>query len=173
MSRLFSLFGRATMFALLCSAHLAQAQFPETTCYHVDAGAHERNRNIDVEYMGLDVRFKPELGEVNGVVLHRFKALQNQLDTVFFDAPGISINKVYLDGKAIAFHSIPSGLVCETHLEGVYGQTHEISIDYQAHPKRGIYFIGWNHDNSDDPRRMTRKQVGPRAKELTTATGYP
>ena len=159
MNRTMSVFSRVTAFAFVCIAHVGFAQFPETTCYHVDAGAHERNRNIDVEYMGLDVRFKPEIGEVNGVVLHRFKALQNQLDTVFFDAPGISINKVFLDGNAIAFHSIPSGLVCETHLEGVYGQTHEISIDYQAHPKRGIYFIGWNHDNSDDPRRMTRKQI--------------
>jgi len=150
---------RLTWLALFCSAQLGLAQFPEVTCYHVDAGAHERNRNIDVEYMGLDVSFVPEKGEVKGLVLHRFKALQDQLDTVFFDAPGIQINKVSLDGQPIAFRTIPAGLVCETRLTGAFGQIHEIAIDYLAHPKRGIYFIGWNNDNSDDPKRMTRKQI--------------
>ncbi|MFN5415104.1 MAG: hypothetical protein ACK5BM_07830, partial [Bacteroidota bacterium] len=77
------------------------SQFPETQCYHVDPGAHERNRNIDVTQMKVEVRFDVMKKTVFGKVTHTFTALQTTLDTIFFDAPGIQIKSATWDGKPL------------------------------------------------------------------------
>jgi len=41
----------------LINATTLKAQFPETQAYHVDPGGHERNRNIDVLNMKVEVSF--------------------------------------------------------------------------------------------------------------------
>ncbi len=87
------------------------SQFPETQCYHVDHGAHERNRNIDVTQMKVEVRFDVMKKTVFGKVTHTFTALQTTLDTIFFDAPGIQIKSATWDGKPLSFKIIPAGVV--------------------------------------------------------------
>ena len=87
------------------------SQFPETQCYHVDHGAHERNRNIDVTHMKVEVRFDVMKKTVFGKVTHTFIALQTTLDTIFFDAPGIQIKSATWDGKPLSFKIIPAGVV--------------------------------------------------------------
>ena len=87
------------------------SQFPETQCYHVDHGAHERNRNIDVTQMKVEVRFDVMKKTVFGKVTHTFIALQTTLDTIFFDAPGIQIKSATWDGKPLSFKIIPAGVV--------------------------------------------------------------
>ena len=87
------------------------SQFPETQCYHVDHGAHERNRNIDVTHMKVEVRFDVMKKTVFGKVTHTFTALQTTLDTIFFDAPGIQIKSATWDGKPLSFKIIPAGVV--------------------------------------------------------------
>jgi len=58
--------------ALVACLSIASAQFPEINCYHNDPGAHERNRNIDVSHMLVDVSFNPTQKQVFGVVTHTF-----------------------------------------------------------------------------------------------------
>lgn len=135
------------------------AQFPEVNCYHVDHGAHERNRNIDVSHMLVDVSFNPKKKEVFGAVTHTFSSLQNTIDTVFFDAPGIKIKKVWLDQKEIAFYSNSEGLIAKTNLKNDYKKNHSIKIEYTAIPAKGIYFVGWNVPQIEEPAQMTRRQI--------------
>jgi aminopeptidase N len=89
-------------FVLLLTPHIARAQFPEIHSYHVDPGAHERDRNIDVTHMKVEVRFDVYKKSVLGKVTHTFNVLQNQVDTIFFDAPGIEIISATLDGRALS-----------------------------------------------------------------------
>ena len=92
------------------ASHL-KAQFPETQAYHVDPGGHERNRNIDVLHMKLEVSFDAPKKTVFGKVTHTFEPLQSVIDTIFFDAPGINILNASMDGKGLAFKIIPTGVV--------------------------------------------------------------
>lgn len=138
---------------------MASAQFPDINCYHNDPGAHERNRNIDVQHMLLDVSFIPQNKQVIGTVTHTFTSIQTNVDTIFFDAPSIKINKVWLDNKEIGFRTNAEGLICQTNLKNDYKKSHTLKIDYIATPAKGIYFIGWNVPQIEDPAHMTRRQI--------------
>lgn len=143
------------------------SQFPHTHSYHYDPGASERNRNIDVTHMRVEVSFIPQQNKVIGNVTHTFKMLQSHLDTLFLHAPGIAINSVTLDGVKTDFYSNTEGLVVKntesprnmrkTTFE--YLSEHTLDISYTATPKRGLYFIGWNLDTIEEPAHMSRRQI--------------
>ncbi|MFM2424750.1 MAG: hypothetical protein RL747_294 [Bacteroidota bacterium] len=162
-------------FALLLSPHIAHAQFPEIHSYHTDPGAHERNRNIDVTHMKVEVKFDVYKKSVMGKVTHTFIALQNQVDTIFFDAPGIQIVSATLDGRALSHTILPEGVVVQCGLnEAIAMPTarnkkpktqHQIVFEYIAYPKKGIYFSGYTAANGQpltgniDEADMIRKQI--------------
>lgn len=151
------------------ASHL-KAQFPETQAYHVDPGGHERNRNIDVLHMKLEVSFDAPKKTVFGKVTHTFEPLQSVIDTIFFDAPGINILNASMDGKTLAFKIIPNGVVVYPGLklepyQPMHVQNHgasmqhKITFEYIAKPNKGIYFIGWNLGEISSPDEMTHRQI--------------
>ena len=153
------------------------SQFPEIHSYHTDPGGHERNRNIDVTHMKVEVRFDVMKKTVFGKVTHTFTALQTTLDTIFFDAPGIQIKSATWDGKPLPFKIIPAGVVVypaftapialkidrnapiTTKKKGANtnanvaivassaSPAHQIVFDYIAQPQKGIYFSGFTAAN--------------------------
>ena len=155
---------------LFFTASLLKAQFPETQAYHVDPGGHERNRNIDVLHMKLEVSFDAPKKTVFGKVTHTFEPLQSVIDTIFFDAPGINILNASIDGKTLAFKIIPTGVVVYPNLKSETYQPmhvpnhgasmqHKITFEYIAKPTKGIYFIGWNLGEISSPDEMTHRQI--------------
>ncbi|MBS3912888.1 MAG: M1 family metallopeptidase [Bacteroidetes bacterium] len=146
------------LFFLLVIRSLS-AQTQDMVCYYNDPGKHERNRNVDVTNMKLEVSFKPEAGMVTGKVTHTFSCLQSNIDTIFLDGPAIVIQNAWLDGKSISTRKNANGIICETGLKNAYQTTHTLVLEYTATPKRGIYFIGWNVAGVDDPVHQTRKQI--------------
>jgi aminopeptidase N len=159
--------------AALCLLQQAVlAQFPETQCYHIDHGGHERNRNIDVTHMKVEVRFDVLKKTVFGKVTHTFVPLQTQIDTIFFDAPGIQIQSATLNGKPLKFRIISTGVVVYPELNSPIAMawernlppsgkqkgdgpasksnsvsktksSHQIVFEYTANPNKGIYFSGF------------------------------
>jgi aminopeptidase N len=162
-------------FALLFTPHIAHAQFPEIHSYHTDLGGHERNRNIDVTHMKVEVKFDVYKKSVMGKVTHTFIALQNQIDTIFFDAPGIQIISATIDGKALSHTTLPEGVVVQCGLDEPIAMPiarnkkpktqHQIVFEYIAYPKKGIYFSGYTAANGQpllgniDESDMIRKQI--------------
>lgn len=155
---------------LFFTASLLKAQFPETQAYHLDPGGHERNRNIDVLHMKLEVSFDAPKKTVFGKVTHTFEPLQSVIDTIFFDAPGINILNASIDGKTLAFKIIPTGVVVYPNLKSETYQPmhvpnhgasmqHKITFEYIAKPTKGIYFIGWNLGEISSPDEMTHRQI--------------
>ncbi|MFM2425360.1 MAG: hypothetical protein RL747_904, partial [Bacteroidota bacterium] len=162
-------------FVLLLTPHIARAQFPEIHSYHVDPGAHERDRNIDVTHMKVEVRFDVYKKSVLGKVTHTFNVLQNQVDTIFFDGPGIEIVSATLDGRALSHTTLPEGVVVQCGLNEAIAMPvarnkkpktqHQIVFEYIAYPKKGIYFSGYTAANGQpltgniDEADMIRKQI--------------
>jgi aminopeptidase N len=160
----------SALLLLLLLAPLLKAQFPETQAYHVDPGGHERNRNIDVIHMKLEVSFDAPKKTVFGKVTHTFEPLQRVIDTIFFDAPGINILQASMDGKPLTFKIIPTGVVVYPNLKSEAYQPmhvqnhgasmqHKITFEYIAKPTKGIYFIGWNLGEISSPDEMTHRQI--------------
>lgn len=148
------------MLAIIALVSNAYAQFPHTHSYHDDPkGSYERSRNIDVTHMKLVVSFDTKQKKVQGDVTHIFKTLQSHIDTIFLDAPGIIISQVLLDKKNVSFRSNDKGLIINANLKADYHSEHTLNILYEAFPKRGIYFIGWDLDTIEDPAHMSRRQI--------------
>jgi aminopeptidase N len=149
------------LFAAFIGAILSplSAQHNDLLCYHNDPGRHERNRNVDVEHMKLEVEFAPAEGKVFGIVTHTFRCLQNTIDTIYLDGPGIKVDSAWLNGKAIAVRSTETGIVCLTKISNAVDSRQILKIKYTANPKRGIYFIGWKLGQIEDPVRMSRRQI--------------
>jgi aminopeptidase N len=146
------------LFSLLLS-FLVFAQNQDIISYYDDPGRHERNRNVDVTLMKLEVSFEPTAGKVFGKVSHTFRCLQNNIDSIFLDGPGIFIRSAMLDGKPVKTDSIASGIVVRTGLSEVYNSSHVLVLEYTATPEKGIYFIGWKQPIAEDPVHQTRRQI--------------
>ncbi|MBI1306606.1 MAG: hypothetical protein GC181_08335 [Bacteroidetes bacterium] len=130
--------------------------------YLHDADATPRDHQLDVSHMLVNVSFEPLAGIVNGTVTHTFKPIRQTVDTVFWDAPSITIKEVKLqvDGKEaeVTFKTNDDGVITYFKKPLNWNQECKLTFNYTAKPKKGIYFIGWNVKVTDT-RNQTRHQI--------------
>jgi aminopeptidase N len=133
---------------------LAQSPYVHTTTYIDAPGSEPRERPVDIERMRLDVRFVPDQGLVQGTVTHVFNVLQKRVDTILFDAIKIDIKSATLNGRNLRYRSTDTSVIvyCEPPL--TWDTKDSITFTYDARPRKGIYFIGWN-----DPSKRMQKQI--------------
>jgi len=133
--------------------------------YLADPEAAPRDHSIDVTKMVVEVEFEPTKGIVKGIVTHSFKPLRPSIDTLFWDAPSIDISEVMFrevgskSWQKITHTTNSSGLITKFSTKPIWDREYEIRIKYQAEPRKGIYFIGWNSPTVTNPRNQTRKQI--------------
>ncbi|MDX2002552.1 MAG: M1 family metallopeptidase [Chitinophagales bacterium] len=140
--------------SLFIAASLTISAQAYRQCYLKDPGGSTREHNFDVQHILLDVRFSPKEGKVMGTVEHTFSPLQKDVDTLFLDAPSINIQQVLLDKQAVKFDTTKEGLIVRFPKTLHWDEKHVLTIQYEATPRKGIYFIGWN-----DPNNLSRKQI--------------
>ena len=138
----------------------AQTETPHIH-YLSDPDAAERQHSVDIQHMKVQVSFKPELATVLGKVTHDFVTIQNHIDTLFFDAPGIQFHSALLDGQPLPFTINPEGVVVRFTKALMWDERHTIAFEYTAMPKKGIYFIGWNQPENKQAADINyiRKQI--------------
>lgn len=131
--------------------------------YIPDANATPREHNADIIHMKLEVAFDAPKAIVFGKVTHTFKPLRKSVDTIFWDGPGIIINKVSANmGKTnvnVTHKIVPTGIITTFNPPLSWDNTYDLVFEYEANPRRGIYFIGWNSPANTDNRNQTRKQI--------------
>lgn len=126
----------------------------KTQTYAWEDEKYARERVIDMERMVVDISFDAPAGVVKGQVTHYFKPLRKTLDSVFFDAPKIEIRQVFVNGKKSNFKINQEGVTIIFEKALAWETNDSIRIQYEAKPKKGIYFIGWNDKNN-----LSRKQI--------------
>jgi aminopeptidase N len=120
-----------------------------------------RNHNVDMQHLTLELRFQPKEGRLEGLANYTFRPLQQRVDTLLLDAPGIAVKNVTVDGALSRFRTDSAGLTIYFTPSLEWETTHTLQIDYSATPKKGIYFVGWNVNTDEianDPDRI-RKQI--------------
>lgn len=140
------------LFFLVAGTTLLSAQ--QMDCYLHDDGAGSREHVVDMEKMTLEVSFVPEKGLVKGLVTHQFKPIRKEVDSIFLNGPGIDFKEVKLDDNAVKYHVSKEGITILPDSALKWETEHTISIKYEATPRKGIYFVGWN-----DPQGKSRKQI--------------
>jgi aminopeptidase N len=134
-----------------CFATMAQNNF---FCVPLDPERHEEEHQVDMERLILKVNFKPEQALVQGEVTHVFKPLRPQVDSLFLDGPGIRVNEAFLNGKKVDFKTGREGVTFYFKPSVKWNTLDSLRIRYEANPRKGIYFIGWN-----DASGVCRKQI--------------
>jgi aminopeptidase N len=101
-----------------------------------------RDRSVDVQHIKLDVRLDFARRSISGIATHRIAAIADALREVVFDAGEMSINEVLADGKPTQFDLADSKLTIAMPRRLKVGEEVEVAINYSAHPRRGLYFVG-------------------------------
>lgn len=149
------------LLAVLASTQLIQAQSDSTICYLRDPDGRIREHNVDFIKMLLDVKLDAKQGKVTGLVKYDFKPIQYVVDTIFLNAPGIGIKQVLLDGKEVKFDTAAEGVTIRFAKSLDWNKQYKLDISYEAQPRKGMYFIGWNvtAENTTKNPYFTRKQI--------------
>ncbi len=148
----------ATLLGLLTFSNFAQLPH---TCYVRDAKGEIRERNFDMQHMLLEISFDVTKGLVKGEVTHTFEPIQKKVDSIFLDGSDIDFKKITLDGNEVKHETSEDGVIIRFKKNLTWGNTHKLNIVYEATPKKGLYFVGWNHEpgKSGDPQCQIRNQI--------------
>lgn len=144
----------ALFLTLVSSPLFAQDFIPHTETHLRDPKEFPREHPVDIQHMRVEVSFEPTKGLVRGKVTHSFTPLQQRVDSITFDATKITIKSASMRGRALRYTNDGSKVVVYPEPPLVWGAKEEITFEYEATPRRGIYFIGWN-----DARNLSRKQI--------------
>jgi len=153
----FIIFVILILFSLSCSALLAQ---PKMRSFLADNKAGARERNFDTHHLIVELAFEPQKGLVKGKASLSFVALQQKTDTLFLDAPGIEFKTVQLDNEDVQYKLNANGIVIRPDAPLKWDSEHQLTMVYETKPRKGIYFIGWNQPEPEQPNPFTvRKQI--------------
>ncbi len=146
------------LFLFLASVVSAQ---DSVICYLHDHDGRIREHNVDFIKMLLSVKFNTDESKVLGSVKYDFKPLQYITDTLFLNAPDIAIKNVMLDGQPVTFKTDSMGVTVFFPKTLDWNKTYKMEISYEATPRKGLYFIGWdvNQPNTTGNKYYTRKQI--------------
>jgi aminopeptidase N len=155
---------------ILCFLHIVVAVEAQKKNYtfQYDAGSSPRDHNLDFERMRLYVEFVPTDGLVKGKITHFFSAIREKVDSFFLDGPGIEIKEAKLNGAAITYKTNKDGITFFPQKPLSWNNKDSLSITYEAHPRRGIYFIGWN-----DETNISRKQIWTQGQGIDNRHWFP
>lgn len=142
------------LLALFVTTTLASAQVvvPTNTRVHVPT-SEPREHSVDMTRLTIDVKFDPVKGLVRGKATNVFRVLRPRLDSIVFDAVGITVSQATLSGKPVRWRSTDTTLVvyCEPAIRS--NTSDSVVVTYEAAPRKGLHFVGWN----DASGRMRRQ----------------
>lgn len=141
------------LWILLFTATFTYSQ-PRNGCYADDPKAGARENNYDTRHIALELSFEPEKGKVIGKVTHTLYMVRQYTDSLFLDAPGIKIHRVLLNNSPVQYSQNAEGVIIKTEMPLHLHTAYQLTIEYEAQPRKGIYFIGWN-----DTTGLARKQI--------------
>lgn len=144
-----------------------QAQVQQRS-YYADEGLVPREHSVDFKHLKLQVSFIPEEGKLMGVVEESFIVLQQSIDTLFLDAVRMKFNSVKLNGMDVPYENTQKGLILRFDKPLKWNSKHTLSIDYEANPRKGLYFIGWN-----DETGRSRKQLWTQGQGINNRHWIP
>ena len=138
---------------VICSNAFGQTKpFVKTLPY--DSASVPREHVVDFKHLKLVAEFKPEQGKIIGNVTHIFTPLRQSVDSIFLDAPDITIKSIKFQDKDLKWKTSTDVITLFFDNSLTWDKTDSIQISYEASPRKGLYFIGWN-----DKTNRSRKQI--------------
>lgn len=101
-----------------------------------------RDRAVDIQHIRLEVALDFKERKISGTATHRLSAIAGAVDRLEFDAAEIAIASVRVGDRKASFDQADEKLAIELEHPLKPGETIEVTIDYSARPRRGLYFVG-------------------------------
>jgi len=133
----------------------------DTQCYVSDKPGRIREHNLDFVSLTLDIKLNAKAGKVFGKADYKFKPIQPTVDSVYLNAVNISTTKVIVNGASAKFVQDSAGLTVFFNPKLKWDTNNSMSIVYEATPRKGLYFIGWdkNISNKKNDKDYIRNQI--------------
>ncbi len=154
----------AFLAALVASGACAQ----RTVRVYAEPELEPPEHQVDMLHMRLEVTFVPAQGLVRGKVTHRFTPLRARVDTLFFDGPGIRVLSAEWNGVSVATSTSAGGITVRFPRPLTWDELDSVTFVYEANPRKGLYFIGWN-----DPTGRCRKQIWTQGQGVDNRYWFP
>lgn len=155
------------LLAVVATVALGQAGSPTARWYY-EPQFEPPEHPVDMLHMRLEVTFEPAEGLVRGTVMHRFMPLRPRVDSLFLHGPGIRVAAVSYRGKPAPFTSSDDGVTVRFDPPATWDRLDSITVRYEANPRRGLYFIGWQ-----DPTGTSRKQIWSQGQGIDNRHWFP
>lgn len=131
----------------------ANAQTPTAT-YLYDPSSTPREHNLDFTKLKVELAFVPEKNLVKGKVTEYFTPLRPVVTSFFLDGIKMNFKEVLLNNQPVPFTSNENGITFTPATPLNWNTQDSLTITYEATPRKGLYFVGWNDKNN-----LSRKQI--------------
>ena len=153
-------------FKLICTSsflvvtQLIFAQEVEFNCYIKNPKGIPRERTTDFKKVTIDIAIDPYSKTVSGKVDFQFEVIRPTVDSIWLDAPGITINHVALNEEDVDFRTYPKGVSIYPKKPLEWDVEYRLTVNYQAIPRKGMYFVGWNSPDTTAPKQVWTQGQG-------------
>jgi aminopeptidase N len=113
-----------------------------------------RSRDYDLQHIRTHLWFDVDQRRLRGEATEDIAMLREHASTVRLDSVGLDIKSVTLDGKDAKFAVTPASLEVTLQRPAAQGERHEIVIQYQGQPKKGLYFILPDKNDPQQPKEI-------------------
>jgi aminopeptidase N len=144
-------FNLLTAFLLLAFSTYSQV---DKRTYLADDDLVPVAHTVDMLHLKLKASFEPEKKLIKGEVEQTFVVLRKELDSLVLNAIRMRVEEISLNGSAVKYRNTARELIIYFEKTLAWSSQHKLRIKYEANPKKGLYFIGWN-----DPLGKSRKQI--------------
>lgn len=128
-------------------AQMTYAQ--EKICFEPDPRGYSREHQVNFQHLALELEVLPHQQMVKGKVELTFTPLRQKVDSIWVDGPGVIFKNIAQEGKKLDFIDHPDGAFIMAPKSGWrLDEPVRIAIDYEAFPKKGLYFSGWEDEDS-------------------------
>jgi aminopeptidase N len=139
-----------------------------TTNFIEDAASVPRDHQLDFSKIKVALSFDAPKGIVIGKVSYQFSPLRPKVTSFFLDGIKMQVKEITLNGQSIKYKTDSAGITILPNEPLVWNVVYEMFVSYEAKPRVGLYFIGWNDKNN-----LSRKQIWSQGEQVDNRNWIP
>ena len=139
-----------------------------TTNFIEDNASVPRDHQLDFTKIKVALSFDAPKGIVIGKVNYQFNSLRPTVTSFFLDGIKMQVKEITLNGQTIQYKTDSAGITVIPSEPLVWNALYEMTVSYEAKPRVGLYFIGWNDKNN-----LSRKQIWSQGEQIDNRNWIP
>ena len=152
---------------LIMTSFTMNAQL-RTTSFIEDAAAVPRDHQLDFSKIKVALSFDAPKGIVIGKVAYQFSPIRPKVSSFFLDGIKMQVKELTINGQPTKYTTDSAGITVLPIEPLVWNVPYEMTISYEAKPRVGLYFIGWNDKNN-----LSRKQIWSQGEQIDNRNWIP